>query len=287
MRVSITGWTMPLSWIKGGNDIHEFIYFQRLHQMLFVNVPPSAQTACMACFLQKPSIQIHLSWQDVRLRKQWIWMCFDALLPLLPQKVVFFHNHICTFINTDIHRVIRCMYLTQSAPSIIHSAINTGQHTVLFNHSQTMNLWGKELQVFHLCEVAMATPQQTLYRTRVFPINAFFPSKMSVRAHCVANGLGGAASESEKRHFRHYSYSHAWYKQGAKSLCRHLEVTRRTGRLRLSSDEDCLTNFISSHWTFACLPYMFLLTTPHCGNRGRQIKLNFYWKPVHYGEPRV
>jgi len=103
------------------------------------------------------------------------WTCFDALLPLLPQKV-FFHNHICTFINryTQSHQA-HIQYLTQSAPSIIHSAINTGQHTVLFNHSQTMNLWGKELRVFHLCEVAMATPQQTLDRMRVFPINAFFP----------------------------------------------------------------------------------------------------------------
>jgi len=37
----------------------------------------------------------------------------------------------------------------------------------------------------------------------------FFPSKMSVRAHCVANGLGGAASESEKLNFRHNSYTYA------------------------------------------------------------------------------
>lgn len=154
-------------------------------------------------------------------------------------------------------------------PNTIRSVHHTQcyQHTVLFNHNQTMNLWGKELQVFHLCEVAMATPQQTLDRTRVFPINAFFCSKMSVRAHCIADGLGGAASESEKQHFRHYSYPHAWYKQGAKCLCRHLEVTRRTGRLHLSLNEDYCRHCSWSHWTFACLQYMSLLTTPHYGAR--------------------
>ncbi len=59
-----------------------------------------------------------------------------------------------------------------------------------------MNLWGKDLQVCHLCKVVMATPEQTLDRTRVFPFNAFF--SLLDEWESVTDGLGGAASESEK-----------------------------------------------------------------------------------------
>lgn len=69
----------------------------------------------------------------------------------------------------------------------------------------------KEKQVCHLWEVAMATPQQTLDRTKVFPINAFFPLKW-VWPHCVASGLGGSATEYKKKTwFKQHSCIRVWW----------------------------------------------------------------------------
>ncbi len=171
------------------------------------------------------------------------------------------------------------MYLTSSGLSITHSALNTGQHTVLFNQHQTMNLWGKELQVCHLCKVVMATPQQTLDRTRVFPINAFFPlldewesalcSRWPWRCHFwnLKNNM----------YIRHYSYPHAWCKQGPKSCADILRLAEGQDALRLSSMKIIL-HTVAQASEYLHVYSICLLLQHHIivrGNGGRQIKLNF------------
>lgn len=206
--------------------------------------------------------------QDVMYCKYWIQTCFDAILPLhiASESSIFPQSHM--YLHKQIYAETSQVHVSNIIRSSHYTVLSTQDNSVLFNQHQTMNLWGKELQVCHLCKVTMATPQQTLDRTRVFPINAFFPLLDEWESALCSRWPWRCCFWIWKiTYFRHYSYPHAWCKQGAKSLCRHIEVKRRTGQLHLSSDEDYFTHCSSSQWIFACLQYMPPLTTSHYSAR--------------------